>query len=209
MTRNIAILAAGAVAVMLAGLFAATRLLAPSDQFASCRATSIAGGVGSIGGPFTLVSETGATVTEADVIDRPALVYFGYTFCPDVCPIDTARNAEAIAILDDANVEVKPVFITIDPERDTPEVLAEYTDYMHPRMIGLTGSEAQVKAAAQAYKAFYQKRQAPGDDHEFYLMDHSTQTYLMMPGHGFVEFFRRNQDAQQIADSIQCFVDAA
>ena len=208
MTRNIAIAAAALLVVMLGGIFAATRLFAPDDAFAHCRASAVAGGGAAIGGPFTLVSESGETVTEKDVIDQPSLVYFGYTFCPDVCPVDAARNAEAISLLEDRGTTVKPVFITVDPRRDTPEVLAEFTDYMHPRMIGLTGSEEQVKAAVKTYRAYSKSHREAGSDDEYYLVDHSTQSYLMFPEQGFVEFFRNTETAQQIADRVQCFIDA-
>ena len=89
-----------------------------------CGDTAVAGSA--IGGPFELVSETGETVTDADVITKPTLVYFGYTFCPDVCPLDTARNAEAVDILTERGLSVTPVFISIDPERDTPKIVGEF-----------------------------------------------------------------------------------
>lgn len=209
MTRNIAIIASVLVVLMLGGIYAATRLFAPNDQFAQCRATAIAGGGGEIGGPFELVSETGETVTDKEVIDQPSLVYFGYTFCPDVCPVDAARNAEAVAILEERGTIVKPVFITVDPKRDTPEVVAEFTDYMHPRMLGLTGTEEQVKAASKAYRTYFKVHEAEDGDQDYYLVDHSTQTYLMLPEQGFVEFFKRDDTAEQMADRVQCFVDAS
>jgi len=178
------------------------------DRFAQCRASNVAGGAGQIGGPFELVSETGETVTDEDVIDKPALIYFGYTFCPDVCPLDTARNAEAVDLLESRGHMVKPVFISVDPARDTPEVLAEFTDYLHPRMVGLTGSEEQVRAASNAYRTYYRAQEPQEGAEDFYLVDHSTMTYLTLPGHGFVEFFRRDATAEEMADRTACFVDA-
>lgn len=179
----------------------------PSDgMFAECRAANVAGGMGSIGGPFTLVDQTGATVTDQDVITGPTLVYFGYTFCPDVCPFDMARNAEAVDLLDAKGITTTPVMISIDPERDTPDVMADFAFNLHERMIGLTGSAEQVKAASQAYKTYYQRQE--GDD-EFYLVDHSTFTYLVLPEHGTVEFFRRESTPEQIAETTACFVEAA
>jgi protein SCO1/2 len=176
------------------------------DVFAQCRASQVAGGAGSIGGPFQLVDETGATVTDADVITRPSLVYFGYTFCPDVCPLDNARNAEAVDILEERGIEVTPVFISIDPERDTPEVLRDFTENLHPRMIGLTGSSEQIRAASQAYKTYFKKQDG---DPEFYLMDHSTFTYLVLPNTGFAEFFRREETPDEMASRVACFVEKA
>lgn len=202
MTKIYVWAAGAAIAGVLTSTFLMTRP-SGSDPFASCRTAQVAGGAGAIGGPFTLVDETGATVTEKDVITKPSLVYFGYTFCPDVCPLDNARNAEAVSILEDRGLEVTPVFISVDPKRDTPEVMAEFTDQMHPRMIGLTGSPEQVKAASQAYKTYYR---AQNPDEEYYLVDHSTFTYLVFPEQGFVEFFRRDITAEQMADQVACFV---
>lgn len=170
-----------------------------------CGRNGIAGGA-AIGGPFTLVSETGETVTDRDVFTKPSLVYFGYTFCPDVCPLDNTRNAEAIDLLQDRGYDIQPVFISIDPDRDTPEVVAEFTDYLHEDMIGLTGTKEQVKAASQAYRTYYQKQEG---DEEYYLVDHSTFTYLVMPETGFTEFFRRDETAEQMAAKAACILDAA
>ena len=172
-------------------------------RFAHCRATSIAG---AIGGPFELVDHTGRTVTDAELIDRPTLIYFGYTFCPDVCPWDAARNAQVVDLLSEQGMAAQPVFVSVDPERDTPEVLARFAGNLHPEMIGLTGSPEQVRAASQAYRTFFQRHEEGG---EFYLVDHSTFSYLALPGHGVVEVYRRTQSAEEIADSVACFIDAS
>ncbi|MBC6407103.1 MAG: SCO family protein [Rhodobacteraceae bacterium] len=177
-----------------------------SDVFAQCRQGQIAAGRSAIGGPLELVSEDGAAITDADLFRLPTLLYFGYTFCPDVCPLDAARNAEAVDLLEQRGHLVQPALITLDPERDTPEVLAEYTDYLHPRMIGLGGSPAQIKAAAMAYKVYYRKQDA---EDEFYLVDHSTFSYLVLPEAGFVEYFPRTLGAEQVADAVACFLDRA
>jgi len=174
------------------------------DVFAQCR-RGVVGGSGQIGGPFTLVSETGETVTDKDVITKPSLVYFGYTYCPDVCPLDNARNADAVSLLDERGYDVTPVFISVDTDRDTPELLREFTDIMHPKMIGLTGTKEQVAAASKAYRTYF-KVQNPGDPYT--LIDHSTQTYLMFPDIGFVEFFNRDTSAEDMANQVACFVDA-
>ncbi|WP_375554623.1 SCO family protein [Roseovarius mucosus] len=208
MTRLIAIAAALAVVAGLGLTFALTMMGGEEDQFAQCRTSSVAGGAAQIGGEFTLVSETGEIVTDKEVIDQPSLIYFGYTFCPDVCPLDNTRNAEAVDLLEERGQMVKPVFISVDPNRDTPEVMAEYTDYVHPRLLGLTGSEEQVRAASKAYRTFFQAHQPTEGEEDFYLVDHSTMTYLTLPEHGFVEFFRRDATAEQIADRVQCFLDA-
>jgi protein SCO1/2 len=116
-----------------------------------------------------------------------------------------ARNVEAVDILAERGFEVTPVFISIDPERDTPEALADYASNMHPDLVALTGSADQVKVASQAYKTFYRKQES---EDEFYLVDHSTFTYLMLPGTGFVDFFRREITSEEMADSVSCFLEA-
>lgn len=176
------------------------------DQFAECRKSRVAGGGGSIGGPFTLIDGAGAEVTDSDVFAKPSLLYFGYTYCPDVCPLDVARNADAVDLLKELGYDSQPVFISIDPERDTPEVVADYAESLHEDMIALTGSPDQVKAASKAYRTYYRKRDG---DEEFYLVDHSTFTYLVMPETGFAEFFRRDATPEQVAEAVACLVDAS
>ena len=116
------------------------------------------------------------------------------------------RNADAVDLLRDKGHSVTPVFISVDPARDTPEVVGDYAFNMHERMIGLTGSPEQVKAASQAYKTYYKAHES---DDEFYLVDHSTFTYLVLPEHGFVEFFRRDLSAEDMADQVACFAENA
>ncbi len=112
-------------------------------------------------------------------------------------------------MLEDRGIIVKPVFITIDPQRDTPEQLIDFTDYLHPRMIGLTGTDEQIKAATKAYRTYYKKQDPEDGDEDYYLVDHSTFTYLTFPEHGFMEYFRRDETAEQVADKIACFVNAS
>lgn len=204
MIRLYSLIAAGLVAAMLGGLGYMVFSGRDGDQFAQCRATQISGGAGALGGPFTLTDHTGRAVTDADFADRAVLLYFGYAFCPDVCPLDNARNAEAVDLLDARGYDVTPVFISFDPERDTQEVMAEFVRFMHPKMIGLTGTEEQIRDAARAYRVYY-ARQDQGDD-PFYLIDHSTFSYLLLPGHGFVEVIRRDQTPEQVADVVSCFM---
>lgn len=193
-------LAAGTATVAVVGLLVGT-YVATRNSTAECAAGVVAGG--HLGGPFTLVDETGATVTDADVITRPTLIYFGYTFCPDVCPLDALRNGQAADVLAERGLDVGTAFITIDPARDTPEVVAAYTDNFHPDMIGLTGSDAQIAEAAKAYRVLYDRAD---DDPEFYLMNHSVFTYLVTPEDGFVDFFRRDDGPEQMADQVACLL---
>ena len=136
-----------------------------------------------IGGPFTLVNQDGRTVTDRDFAGKYRIMYFGYTFCPDVCPTDAATIGKAVAELDadDADLarRVVPVFVTVDPDRDTPKVLKSFTAAFHPRMVGLTGTPAQIAAVSKAYGVFAGKGETqPGGG---YLVNHSRTTYLMDP----------------------------
>lgn len=201
MSKTIAILASSVVGALIIGGVVVTTVMAPADRFAECRTTRTAG---TVGGPFTLVNASGETVTDADVITRPTLIYFGYTFCPDVCPLDVARNVEAVDILAEKGLDLQPMFISIDPERDTPEVIGDFAANMHPDMVGLTGSLQQVKAASQAYKTFYQKQEG---DPDYYLVNHSTSSYLVFPEDGFVQFFDRSLRPDQMADQLECFLE--
>lgn len=204
MNRTYAIAAAAIVIASLAVTWLLTVGRGSDDRFAQCRAGQVAGGTAAIGGPFELVNSKGETVTDKDVITGPSLLYFGYTFCPDVCPLDTSRNAEAVDILEERGHMVTPIFISIDPDRDTPEVVGEFAFNLHERMVGLTGSPEQVKAASKAYKTYY-KAQDKSD--EYYLVDHSTFSYLVLPDYGFVEFFKRDETPEQMADRIGCFLE--
>lgn len=198
-----------ATMIVAAGLLGAvwfTTRQTGDDQFAQCRSGQVAGGAGAIGGPFELVNSDGRLVTDAEVIQQPSLIYFGYTFCPDVCPLDTSRNADAVDLLEQQGRMVTPVFISIDPKRDTPEVVGDFAANLHERMIGLTGSPEQVKTASLAYKTYYKAH--PSED-EYYMVDHSTFSYLVLPETGFVEFFRRDVSAEEMAEKISCFLDAA
>ena len=194
-----------AVVVTLAVTFAITQIMAPAQRFEDCIEGSVAGG--NIGGPFELMDHRGQMVTDAQVLDQPALVYFGYTFCPDVCPMDVARNVVAVEILADAGLTVKPAFITIDPARDTVDYLADFVANNHPEMVGLTGTAEQIAKAARAYKVYYRKQ--PSEDEDYYLMDHSSFSYFMVPDVGFVDFLRSDLPPEVVADRLACVLRAS
>jgi len=205
MNKLIAIAAVFGIVALVSATWLISYMGRSDDVFAQCRASQVAGGSGAIGGPFELMDSTGKTVTDKDVLTKPSLVYFGYTFCPDVCPLDVARNVEAVDILKENGQSVTPVFISIDPKRDTPEVVGDFAYNMHEDMIGLTGTPEQVKAASKAYKTYYKAHDTTDD--EYYLVDHSTLSYLVLPEHGFVEFFRRDIAPDVMAKQIGCFID--
>ncbi|GGD21222.1 SCO family protein [Sinisalibacter lacisalsi] len=205
--RKIIALAATVAVAALVGVSWWMSRPADDDRFADCRETSIGTGIASIGGPLSLIDENGDPVTDAEMFTKPTLVYFGYSFCPDVCPLDNARNAEALDILIERGYDAQMAFISVDPERDDPERLRDFTDYLHPEAYGYTGTMEQVRAASQAYKTYFKKEEDP--DPEFYLIDHSTFTYLVLPEAGFVEFFKRDEGHEEMADRVGCFIDAA
>lgn len=202
--KKFAVVAAVLMLTLLIGSFLYSKITAPASRFEACVSGGVAGG--SIGGPFELVNQKGQTVTNLDILDQPALVYFGYTFCPDVCPMDVGRNSIAVDILSDIGITIRPVFITIDPKRDTVEYLADFVANNHPNLVGLTGTEEQIAKVARAYRVYYKKQ--PGDD-EYYLMDHSSFTYLMMPEFGFVDFLRSDLSPQTVADRAACVIKAS
>lgn len=181
-------------------------LIAPSDPFAPCRDTDRSA-MQSVGGAFTLVGEGGKTLSERQIFSKPTLLYFGYTFCPDVCPLDNFRNAEAIELAQKVGVNAKAVFATVDPERDTEEVMAEYSDNFSGDMQGLTGSPDQVSQAAKAFGVVFEKRES--EDPEFYLMDHSTLTYIVLPEEGPVDVVRRTSSPDDVAAKLVCFAKAS
>lgn len=154
-----------------------------------------------IGGPFTLTDHTGAQVASAELIDRPTLMYFGYTYCPDVCPIDTANMIEAVEMLKAEGMAVQPVFITVDPERDTPASLKEWVDVMHPDLVGLTGSLDDIAAVAESFRVYYDKVSMP-DSEAGYLMSHSAYMYLMMPD-GLAAIIRNSMPPEEIARGVR------
>lgn len=160
------------------------------------------GGVGtaSIGGPFELVDQSGRTVTEKSWPGKYLLVYFGYTFCPDVCPTELQAMAAALDLLGDEAAAVQPLFITIDPVRDTVPVMADYVPSFYPRLEGLTGTDEQIRAAAKSYRVYYAKGADEGDG--AYLMDHSSFVYLIGPDGKYLTHFSPNTAPEDIAKRI-------
>jgi cytochrome oxidase Cu insertion factor (SCO1/SenC/PrrC family) len=200
--RSQAFAIGAAVVVALAVVGSATWFaLAPASR-------SMAGGEALVGGPFTLTDQHGAQVTEQDFAGRHMLIYFGYTYCPDFCPMSLASMTQALDLLPPEQAEqVVPIFITIDPERDTVAQLAEYAPLFHPRLVALTGSPEATKAAAQAYRVYFAK--AGDQDSDAYLMDHSTFIYLMGPDGRYVRHFAHNAAPEEIAAAIEAAMAAS
>jgi protein SCO1 len=155
-----------------------------------------------IGGPFTLSKLDGTVVTDQTYRGKWLLVYFGYTSCPNSCPTTLLDVAIALKKLCPDAAKVQPLFITVDPERDTPEVMKQYTESFDPRIVGLTGTAQQIAAAAQEYGAYY-VRHKTGPRSENYVMDHSTYLYVMDPRGKFVRAFDTNTSGDRIADALR------
>ena len=163
------------------------RLLLPimgALMLAACQKSADAPLAGAkIGGPFTLIDQNGAPVSDTQFAGKYRLVYFGYTYCPDVCPTTLQQLMSGFAKYEakapDRAARVQPIFITVDPARDTPGVMKSYVAAFHPRLIGLTGSEAQVAEVAKAFAVYYKRRPAEGASG--YLMDHSSAPMLFGP----------------------------
>ena len=150
-----------------------------------------------LGGPFRLTDHTGRAVTEADFAGGFSLVYFGFTYCPDVCPTELGTIAAALDALGEPAARVTPILITIDPGRDTPAQLADYVSRFHPAMVGLTGTEAGIAEVARRFRVFYARVHPP--DSTEYLMDHSSFIYLVGPDFRVRTLFRPNTEPETIA----------
>lgn len=155
-----------------------------------------------IGGAFTLAAPDGSTVSDATYRGKWLLVFFGYTFCPNVCPTTLLEIAQALQRLGPDARELQPLFISIDPDHDTPDVMAAFTRSFDARIIGLTGSPAQIANVAKEYGAYYVRHQT-GSGPSDYLMDHSTYLYLMDPNGQFVRGFDSDTPGSVMADKIR------
>lgn len=160
-----------------------------------------------ITGEFSLVDQTGRPVTDKDFEGSWRLVFFGYTHCPDVCPTTLSTMTLVLDLLGDEAAKVQPLFISVDPARDTPAVLADYVAAFHPRLIGLTGSAEQIAAAAKAYRAYYSRAPLPGEESVDldgdYAMDHTAYLYLMDPQGRYAKAFGPTDTAEKIAADIR------
>lgn len=180
-------------------------VVAGYDYFSKHNAGSGSAGTGSptVGGPFTLVNQAGETVTEKTYRGKYMLIFFGYTYCPDVCPTALTDMATALDMLPEGKAsEIVPIFISVDPTRDTPQHLAEYVSFFHPRTVGLTGSEEQVKAVTRAYRVYHSKNAPEGSDPQDYLVDHTSIVYLVGPDGKLVTHFSHGTSPQAMAERL-------
>jgi protein SCO1/2 len=157
-----------------------------------------------VGGPFALIDHTGTPRSEKDFRGKLMLVYFGFTYCPDLCPADLQSIGLALDQLGAVGDKVQPLFITVDPERDTAEHLKEYVSLFHPRLMGLTGDAAAIRAAADAYKVYYAK--VPNERGDDYTVDHTAFIYLMGADGNYLGFFPPGTPPERIAETVRRYV---
>ncbi|WP_422369157.1 SCO family protein [Pelagibius sp.] len=212
MPRNLRILLITALGLALVGIGLGTWFsLQPKGPAQITSSETRSSGTALIGGPFTLTDHQGQRRSEADFEGRYMLIFFGYTYCPDICPTSLSTITQGLDILAETSeakaAAVTPVFVSVDPARDTTEALAQYVDHFHPSMVGMTGSEEEVAAAAKAYRVFYKKvEQADASD---YLVDHSSIIYLMAPDGSYLTHFTHASTGEDIAEGLAQSVDPA
>jgi len=191
----------GAAAAMLIAAAVSLRAQEPDPARAARLMDDLMWGRGHVGGAFELIDQSGHQRTDRDFRGKLLLVYFGYTTCPDVCPTDLMQIGLTIDRLGAAGNEVQPIFISVDPQRDTVKVLADYVPMFHPRLIGLTGTPAQIRAVADAYKAYYARYQPEGGG--LYLIDHTGFIYLMGRSGEFLGFFPPGTSADRMVEIVR------
>ncbi|MCP1626795.1 SCO family protein [Pseudomonas nitroreducens] len=163
---------------------------------------SVAATRSDVGGPFNLTNQDGQRVTQRDYEGRPALLYFGFTSCPDICPTDLAKMARiAHAVEEEKGIKPRPIFVTLDPERDTPQQLKGYVGHFDPEFVGLTGTPQEIIAITDEYHVFYKKvpyGDKPGD----YTVDHSTFLFLLDKDGSYLDHFRRGMAEDEIIQRV-------
>ena len=206
--RTAAFLAASALAPWAAlapvGGDAREPASAPARSDAARLMNELMTGTGPIGGPFQLTDQAGRRVGPAQWRGQLVLMYFGYTSCPDACPTDLGSIAAAIAALGTEGGRVQPVFVTLDPARDTPALLAAYVRNFNPRFVALGGTEQEVRRVALSYKVFYEKVVRPGSD--FYLIDHTSFTYVLDTAGQYAGYFPPGTSGERIAAQLRALL---
>jgi cytochrome oxidase Cu insertion factor (SCO1/SenC/PrrC family) len=187
-------------AVTGALLLAASSVAAEDQPSAAQLMDDLMWNRGPIGGPFALIDHTGKPRTNADFRGKLLVVYFGYTYCPDICPGDLLAISQALDRLGAAAREVQPIFITVDPERDTVEHLADYVSAFHKSLIGLTGAPHAIRKVATAYKAYYAKVESA--DHKDYVVDHTAFIYLVGKDGQYLGFLPPSTTPERLGEVI-------
>ena len=198
MSRRLAILLGFGTAVLAAGVGLLVGAIGTSQHQHAHHPLGQASAM--IGGPFTLVTADGKAITDQTYRGKWPLIYFGYTSCPDACPTVLNNMSAALEKLGAGSNKVQPLFITVDPRRDTSEVMAKYLKSFDPRIVGLTGSQQQIESVVRAYRVYVALPKTEGDD---YLVDHSGYLYLMSPQGRFVDVIAGDLPADQMADRVR------
>lgn len=159
-------------------------------------------GKASLGGPFSLIDQSGEPKTDKDFLGQWIIIYFGFTFCPDICPDELEKLSKVVTEIDSIEKlpNLQPLFITVDPDRDTGEVMKKYLAEFHPKLLGLTGSPEKIKEVAKAYRVYYSV--GPADEEDDYLVDHTIITYLVNPRGEFVDYYGKNRNAEEMVAGI-------
>lgn len=195
--RFIRVLLTLVIGLAIAGLIAMYQIKSEEN-------TSTYVAVENFGGPFTLKNHLGETVTHKDFEDQYRLIYFGFTYCPAICPTELQKISSALNQLGDKADQIQPIFISVDPERDTPEVMKNYIELFHPRLIGLTGTVKQVEQAKKSYKIYAAKVQ--DETMTEYTVDHSSLIYFMNPDNAMVRAFKIDDSAEDMARVIGKYI---
>lgn len=188
------------IGLALVGGYVAYGLLGNPETGPLRHVASINTGAANIGGPFVLTDQDGREVTQDTYDGKLRLIYFGFTFCPDVCPTELSLISQTMDALGPAAAEVQPILITVDPERDTPSALKGYVSLFHPELVGLTGTPEQMRVVQKAYKVYAQK--VPLDEGG-YTMDHSSFTYLMDRDGRFITVFPYQTPVEEMVRQIK------
>lgn len=179
------------------------------SQMAGADDTALSGdttqsGTARIGGDFTLVNQNGESYSSEQLKGQHALVFFGFTHCPDICPMGLSTITNALDSLPETTAtQITPVFISVDPARDTPARMKEYAENFHPSLVALTGDEAAIAQTADAFKVFYRKAEVPADAEGNYMVNHSGYIYLMGPDGEYLRHFTSNDQPEKLADAIR------
>jgi len=187
-------LAGGALLALAVVPGAIDKLQAPAQVLSIGKAT--------VGGPFTLTDHTGRRVTDKDFRGQHLLVFFGFTYCPDVCPSGLQVMTAALEELGPKAEKITPIFISVDPERDTPEQLALYVSSFHPRLVGLTGTPEEIQQVAKAYRVYYKKVEDEGST-AGYTIDHTSIIYLMSPTGEFITHFTHATPVSAMVEQLE------
>jgi protein SCO1/2 len=156
-----------------------------------------------IGENFTLMDTEGAPYSSGKLRGKPNLIYFGFTYCPDICPTELQKMSAVMNLLEKDHIDVIPVFITIDPKRDTPQILKLYLSNFHNKFVGLTGTDEQIKKVTEMFSAYYEKADSEGADNPNYMMNHTAYIYLVNKYGKFVRFFDTSSNAEEIATAVK------